>query len=423
MRILFLVTFILSSNVLATVNKVKGNIAECVYERLNPTIGKIHGEYNAVNGIDHVFLKRSGNKIVDCMIVDSKFGSAKLAKDRENWETGEKELEQLSLKHLDQILDRLENGNYQNPPGLMSAKDAQNIVKAQARGDYTQLRKMIQNGQCKKRVFNLQIDQYGHTYTEYKIVEDIDDKRVKTRPAKGGERTLYDRKKNHPKVNNFFRECFAEQMCIEKRSKFCIPNMIKKLEKNPAQYHKILEKRYPAEKIKRMSQFFPNEEMYKSAKKLSLKEYDEIAKKINKRAFASPALLASDGKLITSISGGFSSGIAVIGIEGGMAYYDYLEGDIYKNEFHQKVMGSAIKGMAVGGSEALVMFLMETPHGLVLLGAGVGAYIIVDNTLKTYKYYKEKHFLNADDLKVYGIELDSVLDIHDDGVPLNIENW
>ena len=112
-----------------------------------------------------------------------------------------------------------------------------------------------------------------------------------------------------------------------------------------------------------------------------------------------------------------------MGIEGGMSYYDYLEGNIYQKEFQQKVLDSAIKGMAVGGSEALVIFLMETPHGLVLLGAGIGAYIVVDNTINTYRYYKEKHFLNADDLKAYGIKLDSVLDIHDNGVPLNIKSW
>ena len=154
-----------------------------------------------------------------------------------------------------------------------------------------------------------------------------------------------------------------------------------------------------------------------------MKDYQKVAKRLNRRAVAVPAVLTQDNKLIMSLKGGAYSGIAVVGIESGMAYYDFLKGNIYRNEFNQKVIESAIKGTAVGGSEALVMFLLPTPQGLVLLGAGIGAYIVVDEAIKSYKHYKEKHFLNADDLRVYGIELDSVLDIKDDGIPLNVDKW
>ncbi len=178
-----------------------------------------------------------------------------------------------------------------------------------------------------------------------------------------------------------------------------------------------------AGRLGKISSVFTSSTVYENSKIKSWTDYEKIAKNINKNAVAVPSILTKDNKLIMSLKGGAYSGIAVVAIEGGMAYYDYLKGDIYKNEFNQKLMDLAIKGTAVGGSEALVVFLMETPHGLVLLGAGIGAYIIVDNALETYKYYKEKHFLNADDLRVYGIELDSVLDIQDDGIPMNVDRW
>jgi hypothetical protein len=176
-------------------------------------------------------------------------------------------------------------------------------------------------------------------------------------------------------------------------------------------------------RLGKVSSVFPTSTVYVNPKVQSWSDYEKMAKKINKNAIAVPAVMTQDNKLIMSLKNGAYSGIAVVGIESGMAYYDFLKGYIYQNEFNQKVIESAMKGGAVGGSEALVMFLLPTPHGLVLLGAGVGAYIIVDEAIKKYHYYKEKHFLNADDLKVYGIELDSVLDIEDDGIPLNVEKW
>ena len=406
-----------------TLNKVKGNVAECVYEKLNPTIGKVYGEYNSLNGIDHIFVKRKGTEIVDCLIVDSKFGSANLAKNRLDEMTREGNLHQMSVRHLDQILNRLEHGNYEIPPGLMDKKDAMKIVKSQKRGDYSILRKMVQNKQCKKRVFHLSVDRYGNVDTEYKIVEDIDDKRVRTRSAKAGEKTLYHKRRNNPKVVQNFRQCFAKQICTGKKSKLCIENIIKKLERNPTQYTKLLEKRFPSEKLQKISRNLTSPSFYKTDNIRSMKDYQKVAKRINRKAIAVPAVLTQDDKLIMSLKSAAYSGIAVVGIESGMAYYDFLKGDIYRSEFNQKVIESAIKGTAVGGSEALVMLLLPTPQGLVLLGAGIGAYIIVDEAIKKYKHYKEKHFLNVDDLRVYGIELDSVLDIEDDGIPMNVDRW
>jgi hypothetical protein len=156
---------------------------------------------------------------------------------------------------------------------------------------------------------------------------------------------------------------------------------------------------------------------------ISKNDYNKIAKSLNKKAIAVPAVITYDNKLFMSIKSGTFTGIATIAIDGGSASYDYLKGNIYKSEFEEKVLNATIKGLAVGGMESLVVFLVPSPHGLLLLGVGVGTYIIVDNTLGEYKRYKERHFLNRDDLKVYGIEMDSVLDINDNNVPLNIDKW
>ncbi len=113
-------------------NKVKGNIAECVYDGLQSTIGKIYGEYNVINGIDHILVKRSGGKITDCIITDSKFGTARLAGERLDLQSGMKDLDQLSNRHLLQILDRLDTGDYSDPGsiGKMDEKDARKIVRS-----------------------------------------------------------------------------------------------------------------------------------------------------------------------------------------------------------------------------------------------------------------------------------------------------
>jgi len=155
----------------------------------------------------------------------------------------------------------------------------------------------------------------------------------------------------------------------------------------------------------------------------SKNDYNKIAKLLNKKAIVVPAVITYDNKLLMSIKSSTFTGIATISIDGGSASYDYLKGNIYKSEFKEKILNATIKGLTVGGMESLVVFLVPSPHGLLLLGVGVGTYIIVDNTLGEYKRYKEKHLLNRDDLKVYGIEMDSVLDVNDNNVALNIDKW
>lgn len=155
----------------------------------------------------------------------------------------------------------------------------------------------------------------------------------------------------------------------------------------------------------------------------SMKDYNSIAKSINKKAIAVPAILTKDNKIIMSIKNGAYSGLSVLAIDSLISSYDYLKGNIYSSEFERQIVNNTIKASSVSAIECLVMFIIPTPHGLIILGAGVGTYILVDTALEKYKHYKEKHFLNADDLAVYGIKLDSILDINDENTPLNVDKW
>ena len=161
----------------------------------------------------------------------------------------------------------------------------------------------------------------------------------------------------------------------------------------------------------------------KSKKITSMKDYNYIAKSINKKAIAVPAILTKDSKIIMSVKNGVYSGLAVLAIDSSISSYNYLKGNIYSSEFERQIINNTIKASSVSAVESLVMFIIPSPHGLIILGAGVGAYILVDTALEKYKHYKEKHFLNANDLAVYGIKMDSILDINDENVPLNVNKW
>jgi len=382
----------------AHLSKFNGNVAEEFMHAYFKSSGwkQLPGEIGS-NGIDGLFVKIKNGVVVDVMGIESKFKSKGIP----NITNGSMSITQSGIgTTVDGSMQMSKN---------WCRKKIKNLIKfgdPKYKSMYEQIERHIEQGTVRKRYFGFSQRADGKIATElHEIIDDGEDK-IKITEKSG----------KSSKLQKLVFDPENPKNAFEKKLSKIYNDAMEMNEKS------FLE-RGRASKIKKVSSFFEASEIYKNRMKTSLKEYDDIAKKINKRAFASPAVLSTDGKLITSIASGFSSGIAVVGIEGGIAYYDYLKGDMYKNEFNQKLMNSAIKGTAVGGSEALVLFLMETPHGLVLLGAGIGAYIIVDNVLETYKYYKEKHFLNADDLRVYGIELDSVLDIQDDGIPMNVDRW
>ena len=382
----------------AHLSKFNGNVAENFMGEYFKSAGwkQLPGEIGD-NGIDGLFVKMKNGVVHDVLCVESKFKSKGIP----NISNGSMSIAQSGI-------DTTMDGSMQMSK-KWCRKKIKNLIKfgdPKFKSMYEQIERHIEKGTVRKRYFGFSQRSDGKIVTELHEIMDDGDNKIKITEKSG----------KPSKLQKLVFDPKNPKNAFEKKLSKIYNDAMNKNEK-------LFLEKGRATSIQKVSSFLESSEIYKSGTKYSLKEYDEMAKKINRRAFASPALLSNEGKLITSLAGGFSSGIAVVGIEGGMAYYDYLKGDIYKNEFDKKILDSAIKGTAVGGSEALVLFLMETPHGLVLLGAGIGAYIIVDHAIETYKYYKEKHFLNADDLRVYGIELDSVLDIQDDGIPMNVDRW
>ncbi|MSR19339.1 MAG: hypothetical protein EXS00_09325 [Phycisphaerales bacterium] len=58
--------------------------------------------------------------------------------------------------------------------------------------------------------------------------------------------------------------------------------------------------------------------------------------------------------------------------------WDYYQGDINKAAFQRQTAQNGIKAVAVGAAIHLVYFLSATPHGLVVIGVGIAAYVTAD---------------------------------------------
>ena len=58
--------------------------------------------------------------------------------------------------------------------------------------------------------------------------------------------------------------------------------------------------------------------------------------------------------------------------------WDYYQGDINKAAFQRQTAQNGVKAVAVGAAIQLVYFLSATPHGLVVVGVGIAAYVAAD---------------------------------------------
>lgn len=145
---------------------------------------------------------------------------------------------------------------------------------------------------------------------------------------------------------------------------------------------------------------------------LSRDDFESIAKNSFKDGTALKAgIMTSDGRLLVAMTEGAKTGFLIFGIESGIAYYSYLSGDILKPELEEKIIEAAIKGTVVGGCTAAAVFLGATPGGWVILGVSIGGYIITDTAISLWKEHQARKYLTIDDLKAYGIEMDSILAI------------
>lgn len=153
-----------------------------------------------------------------------------------------------------------------------------------------------------------------------------------------------------------------------------------------------------------------------------LNDYNKYTKAKNAKIY--PGILLNDGRLLVSLKEGASAGIIVFAAESAFAIYQYMNGDIFKPEFERKLADASIKGGAVAGGTAVAVLLGSNPAGWIVAGIGVGSYFISDAALTVWHESQDAKYINRDDLAVFGIEIDSVLEIEiDPDIPLNVEVW
>lgn len=160
-------------------------------------------------------------------------------------------------------------------------------------------------------------------------------------------------------------------------------------------------------------------------KQVSLQSIEQAAQSRGLKNFkVVPGLLAPNGKLLVALKIGASAGAIAFSIDSGIATYQYLNGNLFTNEYKEKIVRSAINGTAVGGATAVAVLLGANPAGLVVAGVAFGTYLIVDKSLDVYHEITDRSILTPEDLKLFGIRVDSILDIKiDEHIPLAVESW
>lgn len=122
-----------------------------------------------------------------------------------------------------------------------------------------------------------------------------------------------------------------------------------------------------------------------------------------------PGLLAADGTLLVGLQVGAFEGGLVFATEAGLAGYRYVRGDTLRADFLTEVSDAAIKGAAVGSATAVAVVLAPAgPAGWIVAGVGIGTYMFVDSSLKTWHEYTNRKYVSLDDLKGFGVDMQSV---------------
>lgn len=160
-------------------------------------------------------------------------------------------------------------------------------------------------------------------------------------------------------------------------------------------------------------------------KQVSLQSIEQAAQSRGLKNFkVVPGLLAPNGKLFVALKSGASATAIVFSIDSGIATYQYLSGDLFTHEYKEKIVRSAINGTAIGGATAVAVLLGANPAGLVVAGVAFGTYLIVDKTLDAYHEITDRYIFTPEDLQLFGLRVDSILDIKiDEHIPLAVESW
>ena len=107
---------------------------------------------------------------------------------------------------------------------------------------------------------------------------------------------------------------------------------------------------------------------------------------------------------------GALAGVLLFASESAFATYKYYDGTIRQRELRQAVQEAAIKGLVVGTAVGVSILLGATPHGWCVLAVSIGAYLIVDTSLKIWNERQDRKYLTMDDLRGYGIFSNTPLD-------------
>ncbi len=105
-----------------------------------------------------------------------------------------------------------------------------------------------------------------------------------------------------------------------------------------------------------------------------------------------------------------ASGVLLFASESAFATYKYYDGTIRQWELRQAIQEAAIKGIVVGTAVGVCVLLGATPHGWCVLAVSIGAYLIVDTSLKIWNERQDRKYLTMDDLRGYGIFSNTPLD-------------
>lgn len=158
----------------------------------------------------------------------------------------------------------------------------------------------------------------------------------------------------------------------------------------------------------------PKMQQWSKGHPLSKADYERVSKLYD--TSVTVGLVTPEGKLLVALKTGAKAGIAVFAVDAGIATFSYLRNDINLPEFEEKIWDSVLKGTAVGSCTAVAVFLGATPGGWIVAGVGFGSYIVVDTAVKAWRNNQKRKYLNASDLKTWGLSVDSNLGIKIDSV-------
>lgn len=135
-------------------------------------------------------------------------------------------------------------------------------------------------------------------------------------------------------------------------------------------------------------------------------------RKARPRGKLCPGLITNDGRLVVFISKPQGLGLLCFAIDSGIATYKYATGSLRKGELEEKIIEAAAKGATVGTATAVAVALGAIPGGWVVEGIAFATYVVADISIEALK---PRH-IAPEDLKVFDLELDSILEMPIDSV-------